>query len=676
LRVIRVLNQSIHGLGEKFLSGPVFFLSAPLRLAARSAFAMVAVGLVLAVPARGQRWERLGPPGGMVISLAAAADGSVYLGTPDGHVFVSGDRGERWELRGRAGGRLDGVVQRIVPDARNANRLLAAVWFRDTPTGGIFESADGARSWKLAGLGEQAVRALEQSASNPQVWVAGTRSGVFRSTDDAKSWERIAPADDPELQSIDSLAIDPRDAQTIYVGTYHLPWKTTDGGKTWTSISAGMIDDSDIMSLRIDARYPRRIFSSACSGIYRSEDGGASWTKLQGIPYSSRRTQQIVQDPGDARTLYAATTEGLWMTTDYGETWKRITPRETDANAVVILAVSNGKRVLAGASAQGILRSDDEGKSFLASNEGFSHRVITAAAADALNARHFLVRAEGYGETLRESHDAGRVWAELPVTLPPKSVERIFSSSRGWLVAFREGGLARFDAASQTWLPVPFREKVPRPKAGSSSQRGPATRIVAPRVRSALQTSGKTFVATENGLWQLDQGGKGFRRVLAKNLPAFVNYLSASRSGLLFAIAGDALWTGDFDGEWRRLAGPPNVNGLLWVKENPFAGKQLLLGTQQGVFAAGPDGDWRALLNGLPAIASGVPAFSGAICLIAMSNSGLYESPDGLKTWARVDTDDDRGRASAVLATAREAFVIASEQEGILLRSPAEKSDP
>jgi len=277
--------------------------------------------LAFSRPAFCQHWQRLGPPGGMVISLAAAFDGTVYLGTPDGHVFASRDRGGHWELRGRAGDRLDAVVQRIVVDSRNPNRMLAAVWFRDSRAGGVFESADGAKTWKLAGLGSEAVRALEQSASDAAVWMAGTRSGVFRSTDDAKSWQRITPVEDPELQNIDSLAIDPRDPQTVYVGTYHLPWKTTDGGKNWHSISAGMIDDSDVMSLRIDAQNPQRIFSSACSGIYRSEDGGALWTKLAGIPYSSRRTQQIVQDPGDAQALYAATTEGLWMTSDSGETW-------------------------------------------------------------------------------------------------------------------------------------------------------------------------------------------------------------------------------------------------------------------------------------------------------------------------------------------------------------------
>jgi len=189
------------------------------------------------------------------------------------------------------------------------------------------------------------------------------------------------------------------------------------------------------------------------------------------------------------------------------------------------------------------------------------------------------------------------------------------------------------------------------------------------------QESVRSFVATENGLWQLDQRGKEFRRVAAKNLPASVNYLSASSAGLLLAIAGDALWSGDGEGEWKRLAVPPNVDGVLWVKENSLAGNRLLLGTRRGVFAAGPEGDWRMLSNGLPAIGSVTPAFSGAICVIAMSNGGLYESSDGLNTWRRVDTDDDRGRASAVFPAGREEFLIVSEQEGVLLVAGGEGYD-
>ena len=646
LRVIRFLNQSIRGLGELMLFGPVFFLAA----------------LFGSEPACAQRWERLGPPGGMVVSLAAAADGTVYLGTPDGHIFASGDRGEHWALRGRAGGRLDGVVQRIVSDARDAKRLLAAVWFREVAKGGIFESVDAGKSWALIGLGGESVRALEQSASEPKVWVAGTRTGVFRSADDGQSWLRITQAGDAELQNVDSLAIDPRDARTIYVGTYHLPWKTTDGGKTWNSISVGMIDDSDIMSLRIDAANPRRIFSSACSGIYRSEDGGATWTKLQGVPYSSRRTQQIAQDPTDDRTLYAATTEGLWTTSDSGETWKRITARDTDVSAVAVLPGPKGKRVLAGTSAQGILLSDDSGNTFADSNEGFSHRVIAAAAVDR---KSILVRAEGYGNRLLQSDDGGQTWRGFSGSVPPKTVEQIYSTPSGWWVSFGVGGLARWDAAKQVWRPLPFREEPPRSKTREPRRRF-VGRVVEPRVRSLTAVRGKVFVGAENGLWQLTSEAAEFRRFAARILPASVTYVSSTSTGMLLAIAGGALWQDHGDYGWKQIETPPSGSGLLWVLESEVAGREILsLGTQHGVFIQNL-GEWRLLSNGLPAIGSAAPAFSGTRCLLAMSNGGLYESADGLTTWRRVDSENEQGTVSGIFATGVNSFVVASRQEGVL----------
>ena len=73
----------------------------------------------------------------------------------------------------------------------------------------------------------------------------------------------------------DSLATDPRNPQVIYAGTYHLPWKTIDGGRHWLPIHDGMIDDSDVMSISVDRANPRRLYASACSGIYRSDNAGA-----------------------------------------------------------------------------------------------------------------------------------------------------------------------------------------------------------------------------------------------------------------------------------------------------------------------------------------------------------------------------------------------------------------
>ena len=67
------------------------------------------------------------------------------------------------------------------------------------------------------------------------------------------------PAKHDDLRNFDSVAFDPRDENIIYAGTYHLPWKTTDGGKNWFPISKGMIDDSDVMSVVVDPANPDNV---------------------------------------------------------------------------------------------------------------------------------------------------------------------------------------------------------------------------------------------------------------------------------------------------------------------------------------------------------------------------------------------------------------------------------
>ena len=644
------------------LFGPVFLFAT-----AWVALGMVLWSLAFAAPALCQQWERLGPPGGMVTSLAAASDGTVYLGTPDGHVFASDDRGGHWELRGRAGDRLDGVAQRMVVDARNPDRILAAVWFRGTSGGGLFESVDGAKKWKPAGLGSEAARTLEQSSADRDVWIAGTRSGAFRSTDNAKSWQRITPADDPELQNIDSLAIDPRDAQTIYVGTYHLPWKTIDGGKSWHAISRGMIDDSDVMSLRIDARNPQRIFSSACSGIYRSEDGGASWTKLQGIPYSSRRTQQIVQDPVDGQALYAATTEGLWVTSDYGETWRRVTTRDTDANAAVVLPFDRGKVLLAGTSKQGILRSDDGGASFVESNNGFAHRVVTSAAM-AIDGRDVLIQTEGSPAPMH-SRDGGKTWTQFAAPGLRGPVQRIFFASTTWWTAFFDGGLAKFDRSLQRWQEVPFREVKAQPRSGRPTGKRGVTPLLKPRVNFLAESAGQLVASSGGALWVFDTRKSEFRKAAAKSLPFPVTYLSSAGEGSLLAVAAGALWSSENSGGWKRVEAPAATTGPLWVHRPSGFNGQMLLGSRDGVFA-GQEYAWGLLSRGLPSIASLAAACAEPHCLIAMSNGGLYESEDGLETWRRVDSDGERGKVNEILVQGMGTFLVASEQEGMLRLSP------
>ncbi|HXR33473.1 MAG TPA: hypothetical protein VN830_07185 [Verrucomicrobiae bacterium] len=644
----------------------------------------VLITLSATAGAAAQSWQRLGPEGGMVMSLAAAPGGRLYLGTADGHVFVSEDGVGRWELRGRVSGRTDAVISRLVADPLKPDRVYAAAWYQEPGKGGgVFRSEDAGRTWSPYGLAEEEVRALEIAPGQPDVLVAGTRSGVYRSREAGKNWERISPARDAELKNVDSIAVDPADANIIYVGTFHLPWKTTDGGKTWSSIAAGLIDDSDIMSLRVDAMNPSRVYLSACSGIYRSENQGGVWTKLQGIPYAARRTQQIVQDARHSQTLYAATTEGLWVTRDAGENWKRTTPKDWVVTSVVLLPGIGdvaGKVVLA-TEGQGVLTSEDGGENFVPANAGFRHLVVKQLVGDTWqDPRHLLLVTEEGGERIWESRDAGKSWApaefaaEGPgktLILHPEMIQRIYPSPWGWLVRLNNGQVWLCDASKGRWnewkfaLASGITDQAQGKRTKNRSALGMTLRSAGP---IALSRDALYFAARE-GVMRCSPGA-ACARMKAFGRSGFVNAFWVSSDSQLLGVVADGKLgisvNAGTNGIWRDL--PADITEVTWLDGWLRAGRlTLFLGTREGLFESLDEGiHWRRRENGLPAAPVDGWLRGNAILLASLRQGGIYLSQDEGLDWTRVDEAAEKGRTTGLVQTAPGIVIVGSQSEGVL----------
>jgi photosystem II stability/assembly factor-like uncharacterized protein len=630
------------------------------------------LGRVLAITAflwfaspscRAQKWERLGPEGGDVISLAAGAKGEVFLGTADGHMFASRDSGEHWELRGRVGKRMDSVVQDLIVDARVKTTLYAAVWTQDLAAGGgVYRSEDGGATWSSFGLEGEAVRALAQSASVSEILVAGTRSGVFKTSDAGKSWTRISPPGDEEIRNLDSVAIDPRDANVIYAGTYHLPWKTTDGGKNWEAISAGMIDDSDIMSVEIDRNNPERIFASACSGIYRSENGGGQWTKLQGIPYASRRTQQIVQDPLNAAVWYAGTTEGLWRTGDAGENWARVTARDVVANAIAFPAGT--RMLLMGTETDGIWASTDGGKSFAEKNNGFSHRVVSGFVVDGKDRKHLLASS---GE-LFESTDAGKSWTRTKSA--PAGITALFSSGENWFARLRAGGAARFDNETKKWRKLRFaarsdENKTQKRKSQIATFR---ERTVTPEVLGMEVVGGRILAATADGLWSGGLRDGVLVRTAEKEFSGRIRWIAADEDGTLLVAEKDSIAKSmDAGKSWTKTRTQDNAGEVLWLRPENEGRQKWIVGGERGVFEFTwtAETSWRLLQSGLPSAASGAGWIGQNIWAIPMRAGGVYVSRDAGGNWEKMD-GDEAGLVVAIIGDGNGRVYARAKTDGVL----------
>jgi photosystem II stability/assembly factor-like uncharacterized protein len=603
-----------------------------LRWAA-GAFALT---LAAAVACSAQMWRSMGPPGGDVRSLVADPHhpNVLYLGTTDGHVFTSHDDGAHWQLDGRVGHRLDSVVDSIIVDPRNSDRLYAGAWtLNPAAGGGVYESEDAGRTWHSLGLAGKAVRALVEAPSNPDILVAGTLGGVYRSLDDGKTWQRISPAGSEEIRNLDSLAVDPRNPAIIYAGTYHLPWKTVDGGKRWFPIHAGMIDDSDVFSIVIDKKDPKRVFSSACSGIYRSDNGGLYWVKVQGIPTSARRTQVIEQDPLRPGTVYAGTTEGLWKTVNDGASWRRMTPGNWIINALVVDPRREG-RLIIGTERLGVLVSNNGAESFETSNDGFNHREIAAVALDRENPGRVLAILSDAPNPVVVTDNGGVTWRPLGPGLRWESVRRVYASPDGWWAAMAQGGLESYDRRTRNWV----RRGELVGEAAWTFEHG---RLIKPErrpfdlaVRDMAFTREGWYAATPYGLLRSEDRGSTWREVRFASLILPVLSVAASPSGrrlwvatengMVFSVNGGRTWS------WHNL--PPAAGNALRLK---VADPDTLLAlTKKGLFISYDGGaQWQHAAHGLPEVPIRDVAVAGKTLLASVGVGGLFISRDRGRSW-------------------------------------------
>jgi len=622
----------------------------------------------------------MGPPGGDVRSLAADPKNSqrIFLGTTDGHVFGSTDGGLRWQLLGRAGNRLDSVVAALIVDPRNRQTVYAGTWTRDSSGGGVFRSDDGGNSWKPAGLEGHAVRALAQAASNGDILIAGALDGVFRTSDAAKTWERISPEGHAEIRNLDSIAVDPENPRIIYAGTFHLPWKTMDGGQRWFPIHAGMIDDSDVMSILLDRANPQRVFASACSGIYRSDNGAFLWKKVQGIPYAARRTQVIEQDPLDPRTIYAATTEGLWKSPDGGASWQRMTPHDWVINALAV-SRETPNHVVIGTERLGVLVSDDGGANFRASNRGFNHRQIIALALDKARPGRVLAVLANAPEPILATEDNGQTWAPLGPGLKTEGLKRVYASPDGWWAALERGGLMRYDEKKTAWLRAGAAANEaagPPPKRAHSSRR---RRRVAPQLRpldnivNDMAFSRQAwFAATENGLLCSRDHGENwtiFPVGPMTSLPVRAVRVSADGQDIRVATLRGLVFSHDAGKTWSWHDLPLEGGGAQWleVAHADTPEETLIAAAGKGLYLSRDGGaHWKLAASGIPQAPTQDLAVAGSVFLASMQTGGLYISYDSGRTWSRIEGTLAEGFFPVVTTQERASTIFAaSATEGL-----------
>ncbi len=125
------------------------------------------------------------------------------------------------------------------------------------------------------------------------IW-AGTDDGLVQITrDGGKNWTNVTPRDLPEWALISIVEASPHEPGAAYVAAtrYKLDdfrpfiYKTTDYGRTWRRITAGIPDNHFIRVVREDPVRRGLLYGGGEFGVYVSFDDGGTWQSLrQNLP--------------------------------------------------------------------------------------------------------------------------------------------------------------------------------------------------------------------------------------------------------------------------------------------------------------------------------------------------------------------------------------------------------
>lgn len=130
---------------------------------------------------------------------------------------------------------------------------------------------------------------VESPVQKDLIW-AGSDDGLIHITrDGGKSWQNITPKNMPEWGTVSMIEASPYDAGTAYVAVQRhklddfAPYifKTSDFGKTWTSLIKGIPADDYVHAVREDRKRKGLLYAATEKGVYISFNDGANWQALE-----------------------------------------------------------------------------------------------------------------------------------------------------------------------------------------------------------------------------------------------------------------------------------------------------------------------------------------------------------------------------------------------------------
>jgi len=288
-----------------------------------------------------------------------------YFGATGGGLWKTMDGGSNWKnvSDGYFGGGVGAVAvapsdESVVYAGEGESTLRNNV---SENLGGVWRSDNGGRSWRDLGLKDSRhIARIIVHPANPDIaWVAvmghlfgrNTGRGVFKTTDGGKTWRNVLFVNDQTACS--DVVMEPGNPAVLYAGMWRVKrtpysmesggegsglYKSTDGGETWTNISAkkGLPKGVwGVVNVAVPASNPDKVYAmieNADGGLFLSTDRGDTWTKVNSTNDIRQRAwyyNRVYCDPKNENIVYVLNVQ-FQRSLDGGKTFASVASPHSD----------------------------------------------------------------------------------------------------------------------------------------------------------------------------------------------------------------------------------------------------------------------------------------------------------------------------------------------------------
>jgi len=306
---------------------------------------------------------------------------NIYVGAPTGGLWVTFEGGNKWDIltddlpiRG---------VSAIIVHYTNPNIIYIGTGDREHSVNGmgVMKTVDRGITWEFTkeGMGDACVNKMLIHNSDPDIIIAATNYGIYKTFNGATSWSL------KEWGNFKDLKYKPGDMDKLYATKNGGFYTSDDGGDSWRRTGSDIIPDRGRFVIGVTPANDSIVYV-ACddgkfNGLFESRDFGESFIKKSDSPnimgrsrYGDDHVSQgyynfcISVDPDNANNILIGGIN-LWKSYNGGINWQYTGNTNIHVDHHVLEYAPNKRKLYSGNDG-GIYASSDNGESWTNGSDG------------------------------------------------------------------------------------------------------------------------------------------------------------------------------------------------------------------------------------------------------------------------------------------------------------------